>query len=62
MCNMCNTYSGRAEKISFNRVSEHIPKNLILNSPKLFSSGIRKHILNMDDSVDLDAIFRVTSR
>ena len=45
-CIWGSTYIGWSERILSTRISEHLPKNVILNGSKLPTSAIGRHILD----------------
>ena len=50
---------GRTERNLSTRISEHLPKGLLLNESKLPSSSIGKHILDYVPAVDRTQSFRI---
>ena len=58
-CICSSTYIGRTERILSTRISEHLPKNLILNRSKLPTSAIGRHILDSGHVVDRNQSFKV---
>ena len=61
-CICGSTYIGRTERILFTRISEHLPKNLILDGSKLPKSAIGRHILDSGHVVDRNRSFKIIAR
>ena len=55
-------YVGRTKRNLSTRISEHLPKRLLLNGSKLLSSSIGKHILNYGHAVDRIQSFRILAK
>ena len=53
---------GRTEKNLSTRISEHLPKGLLLNGSKLPSDSIGKHILDYGHAVDRTQYFRILAK
>ena len=61
-CICGSTYIGRTERILTTRISEHPPKNLILNRSKLPTSALGRHILYSGPVVDRNLSFKIIAR
>ena len=54
--------SSSSERSLSTRISEHLPKGLLLNRSKLPSSSIGKHILDYGHAVDRTQSFRILAK
>ena len=61
-CTCGSMYIGRTERRSSDRINEHVPKIIWMNTYRNYSSSIAKHFLETGHRVDTDKSFQVITR
>ena len=55
-------YIGRTERRLADRIAEHVPKKLWMNTHRKYNSSIAKHLLETGHRVDAQKSFEVVTR